>query len=271
MIKIENLNFKYKSGEEILKDINLEIQEGEFISIIGKNGSGKSTLARLIAGITKPSSGSIHIDELEVTKKESFLLLRKKIGIVFQNPENQILFSNVKDDMSFALKNLKMDNIEERIKNALQQVGMQDCENQDTYELSLGQKQRITIASLLAVNTKYLVLDEPTTMLDPMGKESIYQIVSTLKKQGYTIIYITNVIDEILLADKILLMEQGRVKLSFPKTEIMEYIAPIEECGIKIPTIVSTIVELRKNGIQIHPKEWTMEELVKEMIRVCKK
>lgn len=122
MIRIENVSYKYKNGEEVLKNINIEIKEGEIVSIVGKNGSGKSTLARLIAGITKPSEGKIFIDEIETSDKNKFLELRKRIGIVFQNPENQIIFNNVRDDIMFALNNLELDNKEERIKTSLKQV-----------------------------------------------------------------------------------------------------------------------------------------------------
>lgn len=271
MITIENVSFKYKQGAEILKDVNLTIEEGKCIAVIGKNGSGKSTLGRLIAGITKPSKGNILIDELNTRKKESFLEIRKKIGIVFQNPENQILFSTVKDDMIFALNNLKMDTIEQRVKRALEQVNMQGFESKDTYELSLGQKQRIAIAGALAIDTKYLVLDEPTTMLDPNGKEAIYSIVEELKKQGYTIIYITNVMDEILLSDSVIVMEDGKLVNQFAKNELIDHIEEIQKSGIKIPTILQTVLELKENGIEVQPKEWTMKELVKEIVRVCKK
>ena len=122
MIRIENVSYKYKNGEEVLKNINIEIKEGEIVSIVGKNGSGKSTLARLIAGITKPSEGKIFIDEIETSDKNKFLELRKRIGIVFQNTENQIIFNNVRDDIMFALNNLELDNKEERIKTSLKQV-----------------------------------------------------------------------------------------------------------------------------------------------------
>lgn len=270
MIQIQNVYFKYKEGKEILKDINLNIKEGEFISIIGKNGSGKSTLARLIANITEPTAGSITIDGTDTKEAKKFIDIRKKIGIVFQNPESQIIFGKVYDDMAFALKNLKMDKIEERIKTALQKVEMEEYEQKESFALSLGQKQRITIASVLAVNTPYLVLDEPTAMIDPKGKDEIYKIVQDLKKQGYTIIYITNVIDEILLSDKIIIMEEGKIAHTFCKTEIMQHIEEIEACDIKIPTIVKTIMELEKSGIKIQPKEWTLEELIKEIVMVCK-
>lgn len=271
MIQIQNVNFKYKEGKEILKDINLQIKEGEFISIIGKNGSGKSTLARLIAAITEPTAGSITIDEIDTKDAKKFFDIRKKIGMVFQNPESQIIFGKVYDDMAFALKNLKMNQIEERIKTALQKVEMETYEQKESFALSLGQKQRITIASVLAVDTPYLVLDEPTAMLDPKGKDEIYKIIQELKKQGYTIIYITNVIDEILLSDKIIIMEDGKIAHTFYKTEIMEHIQEIEECDIKIPTIVRTVIELEKSGIKIKPKEWTLEELIKEIVTICKK
>lgn len=272
MIQIQNVSFKYKEGKEILKDINLPIKEGEFISIIGKNGSGKSTLARLIAAITEPTAGNITIDDINTKEEKNFLELRKKIGIVFQNPESQILFGKVYDDMAFALKNLKVDSnqIEERIKVALEKVGMATYENKESFSLSLGQKQRITIASVLAVDTPYLVFDEPTAMIDPKGKEEIYKIVQDLKKQGYTIIYITNVIDEILLSDKIIIMEEGKIAHTFAKTEIIKHIEQIEACDIKIPTIVKTVIELEKNGITIQPKEWTLEEVIKQIVAICK-
>ena len=272
MIQIQNVNFKYKDGKEILKDINLNIKEGEFISIIGKNGSGKSTLARLIAAITEPTAGNITIDGMNTKEVKNFLDIRKKIGIVFQNPESQILFGKVYDDMAFALKNLKVEQnqIEGRIKIALEKVGMATYEGLESFSLSLGQKQRITIASVLAVDTPYLVFDEPTAMIDPKGKEEIYKIVQDLKKQGYTIIYITNVIDEILLSDKIIIMEEGKIAHTFAKTEIMKHIEQIEACDIKIPTIVKTVIELEKNGITIQPKERTLEEVIKQIVAICK-
>lgn len=270
MIQVQNVNFKYKEEKVILKDINLTIKEGECISIIGKNGSGKSTLARLIAAITEPTAGNIMIDGMDTKEAKNFLEIRKKIGIVFQNPESQMIFGKVYDDMAFALKNLKMDNLEERIKTALKKVEMEHYEQKESFTLSLGQKQRITIASVLAVDTPYLVFDEPTAMIDPKGKDEIYKIIQDLKKQGYTIIYITNVIDEILLSDKIIIMEEGKIAHTFCKTEMMQHIEEIEDCDIKIPIIVKAIIELEKNGIKIQPKEWNLEELIKEIVSVCK-
>ena len=269
MITIEQVKFSYMTGKEVIKGIDLTIQKGEVVAIIGRNGSGKSTLARLIAGITKPSSGKIWVEDCDVTEKKQFLEVRKKIGIVFQNPENQILFSKVKEDMEFALKNLGLDHHEERINQALEQVGIKEYLNADTYSLSLGQKQRIAIAGVLAIQTPYIILDEPTTMIDPMGKEAIYTIIKELKQQGYTILYITNAIDEILLSDRIILLQEGKIVHEFKKKAILEHMQEIEACEIKIPTLVKIVQELQQKGIQINPKEWTMEEIQKAIVKVC--
>ena len=193
MIKFEDVSFKYNNSKNyILENLNLQINEGEFISIIGKNGTGKSTFLNLISLIVKPSKGNILIDNINTKSKKQFIDLRKKIGVVFQNPDNQILFPNVYEDMEFALKNLEIDNRSLRIKDALEQVNMEGFENFDTYELSLGQKQRINIASILAVKPKYIFLDEPTTMIDSIEKENIYNCLLKLKKEGYTIVFVTN-------------------------------------------------------------------------------
>lgn len=169
MINIENLEYYYSKEKKILDNINLKINDGEFISIIGKNGSGKSTFAKLIAGILKCKKNTIFIDNEDIRKIDN-KNIRKKIGLVLQNPENQIIFNNVYDDIEFALKNLDLNDREIRIKNALKDVGMEEYINSETYTLSLGQKQRITIAEMLSVGTKYIIFDEPTTMIDSRRK-----------------------------------------------------------------------------------------------------
>ena len=269
MIKLENVNYKYKNGENILENINFEIKEGEIISIIGKNGSGKSTLLNLIAGITKPTSGKILIDDIDTKSKKDFLNLRKKIGIVFQNPDNQILFPRVFDDIEFALKNLDLDNREERIENALEIVNMKNFVENDTYELSLGQKQRINIASCLAVKPKYILLDEPTTMIDSMEKENIYDAIKKLKNQGYTIIFVTNNINEIIISDKILILKNKKIEHEFLKNEILEKVEYLTECQIKIPDIIQILLKLKENGIDIKLEQWTMQEMIEKIIEKC--
>ena len=181
MIKLENVYYKYKTEKNILEDINLEIYEGEIISIIGKNGTGKSTLLNLMAGIIKPNKGNIIVDNINTKSKKDFIELRKKIGILFQNPDNQILFPKVYEEMEFALKNLDISNREQRIEEALKMVNMEELKQEEIYELSLGQKQRINIASILAIKPKYIAFDEPTTMIDSKEKEKIYNIMKTCK------------------------------------------------------------------------------------------
>ena len=180
MIKIQNLSYMYNKKDLILDNINLQINNGEAISIIGKNGCGKSTLLKLIGGIMKPSSGNIFIDDIDIYKRNNF---RKEIGIIFQNPDTQILFPKVYDDIEFALNNLNLEDRKKRIQNALKKVNLIDKEEQDTYTLSLGQKQRVNIASVLAISPKYILLDEPTTMIDSKEKDNIYQIIKELKKR----------------------------------------------------------------------------------------
>lgn len=268
MIKIENLNFRYKEGEYILKNINLEIKEGECIAIVGKNGSGKSTFAKLISGVMKPSNGDILVDEINTKNKKEYKNLRRKIGIVFQNPENQIIFNNLNDELSFALNNLGLDNQEIRINQALEKVKIDKATIGEVDELSLGQKQRIAIASVLAVNPNYLVFDEPTTMIDSEGKEAVYNIISNLKERGYTIIYITNNTEEIFLADRILVLDDGEIVEQMQKTEIVNKIEELKKYNLKIPQIVTMLEILKKNNIEVDLKEWTIEEIMEKIIGV---
>lgn len=257
MIEIKNVNFRYKTGDTVLKDINLTIKEKEFVTIIGKNGSGKSTLLKLIGGITKATEGQILIDEINLSDKNKFMDIRKKVGIVFQNPENQIIFNNVHDDLAFGIKNLSLDNIDERIKKSLETVGMSEFQNTEAYNLSMGQKQRITIAGVLSMGTKYLVMDEPTAMLDSEGKETVYALVRKLREEGYTIIYATNVMDEILYSDRVIVMEKGVVAKEFKSNEILDNIEYLQSLNIQIPPKVQTLLKLEEKGIKV-----TLEELI---------
>lgn len=232
---------------------------------------GKSTLAKLISGLVKPKAGKIYVDNILTSDKKEFLNLRKRVGIVFQNPENQIIFNNVYDDIAFAIKNLKLDDEEIRVKTALEKLKMQEYINSPTYELSLGQKQRITIAGIVAINPKYIIFDEPTTMLDSEGKEDVYKIVNELKKQGFTIIYITNVIEEILNSDKIIVVEKGKIIKQFMKKDILENIEFLEQHDIKIPNLVKMLKQIKQNGTNIELNEWTREEITNKIIEVAKK
>lgn len=264
MIKVENVCFKYKkSNYKVLDNLNFSINDGEVVAIVGENGAGKSTIGKLISGITKFKKGKITIDNLDISKKENYSLLQDKIGIVFQNPESQIIFNNIYDELSFSLKNLKKEEIEERINLALEKVNMLDFKDRDLYTLSLGQKQRIMIAEVLAKNPKYIIFDEPTTMIDSYGKEKIYEIIQNLKKNGYTIICITNLADEILLADRTLILNNGKIAEEIKKHELIEKIYLLEEYGITVPTLLKIIKKLREVGINIELNEFSIDEFVK--------
>ncbi len=271
MIKLENVSYHYKKESKILKDINLEIKEQETIVIMGKNGSGKSTLGKLIAGIIKPKSGKILLDDLDMSNKENQDKIRKKIGIVFQNPENQIIFNKIEDELSFALKGLKKEEIQKRIKQSLKKVHMEENMEQDLYELSLGQKQRIVISEVIARLPKYIVFDEPTTMIDSKGKEEIYKIVEELKQENYTIIYITNMAEEIFLADRILILEDGKIVEEITRHELLDKLDVLEKYDIKIPMQIELLQELRKSGIEINLENYSVQELANKLKEIIKK
>ena len=267
MIKVKNVSFKYKNSEnKILDDINFEVNNGEIVAIVGKNGSGKSTIGKIIAGIFKLKQGNIIIDDIDISKNKN-----NKVGIVFQNPENQIIFNNIKDELSFSLKGLEKNEIEHRIEIALEQVGMQEYKNADLYSLSLGQKQRIMIAEVLAKKTKYIILDEPTTMIDSQGKEKIYKIIRKLKEEGYTIICITNLADEILIADRTLILKNGKIAHEIKKEDLINKSYLLKENGIKEPILLEILNKLKENKIVLDMKDFTINELIFELKGKIKK
>lgn len=263
MIKVENVSFKYKnSNGKVLDKLNFSIKEGEIVAIVGENGSGKSTIGRLISGITKLKEGNITIDDLDISNAKNYKLIQEKVGIVFQNPENQIIFNNIYDELSFSLNDLQKSEIEKRIDSALEQVGMLKLKDHDLYSLSLGQKQRIMIAEVLAKKPKYIIFDEPTTMIDSEGKEKIYEIIKNLKKQGYTIICITNLADEILLADKTLILSGGKIAYEIEKKDLIEKAYILKKFGVKEPTLLQILTQLKDNGIILNLQDFSIEELV---------
>ena len=181
---------------------------------------------------------------------------------MFQNPENQIIFNHIYDELSFSLKGLEKAEIEKRIHLALDQVGMLKLKDKDLYSLSLGQKQRIMIAEVLAKNPKYIILDEPTTMIDSQGKEQIYDIIKTLKKQGYTIICITNLADEILMADRTLILNEGKIVYEIEKKDLIDKVPILKKFGIKEPTLLKILTGLKENGIVLNLQEFSVDEFI---------
>ena len=230
---------------------------------------GKSTMAKIISGLEVPNKGQVVVDGINTSNKKEFLNIRKKVGVVFQNPENQILFNNVFDDIAFTLKNLEIENYKEKIENSLEKLSMKEFLNSESYDLSLGQKQRVTIAGVVSAEPKYVVLDEPTTMIDPEGKEAVYSMIKSLKEQNYTIIYITNFIDEILMSDKIIVLEDGKIINTFAKKDILVNIEFLKEHGIKIPYGVEIVYELKKNGIDLEIENWDKSEIINKFVEVA--
>lgn len=271
MIKIENVTYRYKRGKDIVKEINLTIEEKETVVIMGKNGSGKSTLGKLISGIIKAKEGKILIDDLVVGDKKNKEEVRKRVGIVFQNPENQIIFNKIKEEVSFALKGLSQEEIDQRVQMSLEKVNMVDKIEEDLYELSLGQKQRVIIGEVLAKQPKVIVLDEPTTMIDSKGKEEIYHIVENLKKEGYTIVYITNVAEEMLLADRIIVLNEGKIVAEVKKDEIIDKLEIFRQYDIKLPLVIEMVEKLRQEGIDMDLSDYSMDELIKKIKEMAKK
>jgi energy-coupling factor transporter ATP-binding protein EcfA2 len=205
-----------------------------------------------MSGIVKPNSGDIIVNGINIKDKRKEFALRKNIGIIFQNPENQIVFNTVYDDIAFGLKNIgTFENEKDRIREALIQVGMDKYTKADTNELSLGQKQRIAIAGVLAMNPKIIVFDEPTTMLDTEGKAAIHEILKNLHLQGYTIVYITNSIDEILMAEKVLIMQNGEFVHSFKIEEILQNAEKLNEYNIELPLLVRVWLKLKEKNVNI--------------------
>lgn len=226
MIKLENVSFSYNNKKKVLNNLNIEFKKGEITIIIGKNGSGKTTICNLLGNFLK-YQGNIYLDDLNF-KKIKNIDFRKKVGIVFQNPNNQIIFNRVIDDLNFTLDNLNIKD-KDKITSSLERLNMLSYLNSNPYELSLGEKQRINFATLLAINPDYFILDETTSMIDNNGKNIIYNLIKELKKENKAIIMTTNIIDELLLADRILILEDGIIKHIILKKDLFNNLDKLKE------------------------------------------
>jgi energy-coupling factor transport system ATP-binding protein len=270
LIEFKNVTHFYnlEKNEKIasLSDVNLKIHKGDFIAIIGANGSGKSTLAKHINGLLLPSKGEVLVENLNTSNAEAVWDIRKKIGMVFQNPDNQLIATTVEDDIAFGLENIGIEvkEMEERVDWALNIVGLTGLRNSEPHLLSGGQKQRVVIAGALAMDTSYLILDEPTSMLDPKGRKNILEIIKGLnKKEGITIVYITQFMSEAAQFDKIFVLDKGRIVLEDSPKNIFKQAEQLLSLSLEVPQITRLARELAKSGLDIPDNILNEDEMVK--------
>lgn len=274
MISVKELKHIYTDadGNEVsaLNGINLDIPEGEFIAIIGANGSGKSTLARHLNALLLPTAGKCIVDGLDTTDEKNLWHIRQHVGMVFQNPDNQIVAAIVAEDVAFGPENVGVpgSEIKGRVDRALAAVGMTEYAGHAPHLLSGGQKQRVAIAGVLALEPRVIVLDEPTAMLDPQGRREIVRTVKQLNREkGITIVYITHYMTEALEADRVVVMEKGNIRFSGTPHEVFSRVDELEKAGLEAPLAAKIANELRKGGVKIPEEIITDEELAEVLCR----
>ena len=272
IITIENLIFEYTRGDEsqpvrAIDNLNLEIERGSFTAIIGKNGSGKSTLAKNLNGLLLPTEGVIYVDGFDTRDDDSIWNVRQTAGMVFQNPDNQLVSAIVEDDVAFGPENLGIEpaEIRRRVDKALADVNMGQFKKKAPHLLSGGQKQRIAIAGVVAMKPKCIIFDEPTAMLDPKGRAEIMAIIDELHAEGITVILITHFMDEAVRADRVIIMHEGRILLDGTPQEVFEQEELIRSVNLDVPLMVEMGAKLRKAGIDV-PKDIITEEKMVEFI-----
>lgn len=266
MIEVKGVKYKYQETESkgtAVNGVSLQINKGEFLAVLGPNGSGKSTLAKLLNGLLKPTEGIVTVDGLDTRNDGDITLIRQRLGFLFQNPENQIVAPIVEEDVAFGPENLGLppEEIRQRVDKALDIVGLSHCRKHPVQFLSGGQKQCVAIAGLLAMEPEYLILDEPTAMLDPVGRKKVLDIVLELKNRGVGIIYITHHLKEAILAQRLILMEKGQVVRDEPMPKALRLIIEETQMG-DLPPLFQLIGGLRQKGFPIPDDIKTSEELV---------
>ena len=278
IIETKDLRYFYRSADDpkprmVLNGVDLEIEEGSFVAILGHNGSGKSTLAKQFNAVLLPEGGSVAVFGMD-TKEESLVLeIRRQIGLVFQNPDNQIVSNVVEEDVAFAPENLGCppEEIRRRVDEALKLVGMYEFREHAPHLLSGGQKQRIAIAGVLAMKPKCIVFDEPTAMLDPKGREDIIQIIQTLcREHGVTVVLITHHMNETINADRLIIMDDGKIAMDgTPRTVFMQ-VEKLRGMGLAVPSTTELLYELNKNGFHLPLDALSIEECAEAIYQQMK-
>lgn len=261
-----------ESIQTALDHVDLDVKQGDFIAILGHNGSGKSTLAKHINALLAPSEGSLFVDGMDVSKEENVIPVRKTAGMVFQNPDNQIIASVVEEDVGFGPENIGVptDEIWQRVEESLKAVGMLKYRHHSPNKLSGGQKQRVAIAGVVAMEPKCIVLDEPTAMLDPNGRADVIRTAHELnQKKGVTIILITHYMEEVVGADKVIVMDKGKVVMQGTPREIFFQVGKLKEYRLDVPQVTILADLLRQSGLDIPLGVLTREELVGHILRIA--
>ena len=272
LLQVENARFSYDKKTEALKGVSFSAEKGDYLAIIGHNGSGKSTLARLINGLLTPSGGTVTVDGISSADKEKCFELRKRVGVVFQNPDNGIIASIVEDDVAFGPENLGVprEEIKERIDFALKAVGMEEYRKSSPARLSGGQQQRVAIAGVLALKPEILVLDESTAMLDPKGRKEILAVVKKLnEEQGVTVIAITHYMEEAAQARDVIVLSDGEIVMRGSPEEIFLKGAELKKYGLELPYPAYVAEKLKEKGVPIDGVVLTREALAEKLEKLC--
>ena len=258
IIKFDSVSFAYELEDEgivnAVNDFSLEVPEGQFLAVLGHNGCGKSTVAKLINGILVPNKGKVTVEGMDTSDEEKTVDIRKTVGMVFQNPDNQIVATIVEDDVAFGPENLGVEpsEIRKAVDSALKAVGMYEFRKREPHRLSGGQKQRVAIAGVIAMNTKCIIMDEPTAMLDPQGRKEVMDTVMKLNREfGITVILITHYMDEAVKADRVIVMNGGRIAMDGTPKEVFRNVERMKKLGLDVPQATELAYRLRKKGFKL--------------------
>lgn len=280
IVKAKNLTFEYIRRDEdgnvegitkAVDNVSIDIKQGDFVAVLGHNGSGKSTFAKHLNALVMPTEGTVWVDGMDTREEENTLKVRQTAGMVFQNPDNQIVGTLVDEEVGFGPENIGVptEEIWERVEKSLKAVGMYAFRNQSPNKLSGGQKQRVAIAGIVAMKPKCIVLDEPTAMLDPLGRKDVLNVLHELNRQeNVTVILITHYMEEVIDIDKLYVMDDGKLVMSGTPREIFSQVEKLKKLRLDVPHVTELAYELKKEGVPLKNGILTSEEFTEELIRV---
>lgn len=263
-IKVENVSFSYDENT-VLNNISLSVKEGEFVALLGHNGCGKSTMAKLFNVLLTPDSGTVTVDGINAKNDDNIYDIRSRVGLVLQNPDNQLVATIVEEDVAFGPENMGIEpkEIRQRVDNALKSVGMYEYRKHAPHKLSGGQKQRVAIAGIIAMQPKCIVLDEPTAMLDPQGRQEVMDTIKRLNKEhNITIVLITHYMDEAVRADRIIVMDRGKVLTQGTPLQVFSQVQLLKSHSLDVPQSVELMYLLQKNGVDVNSLPLTPNECI---------